>query len=189
MSSRILVLYAHPSNERSRANRALRAAIEGLPGVTLHDLYEEYPNLFIDARREQALAMDHDVLVFQHPLYWYSAPAILKEWQDDVLAPGWAYGEGGERLHGKRFMQAVTTGGYAESYRRGGHAHFTIAELLRPFEQMAHYCGMTCLAPFVLNAARLAPEAEIAAGAARYRALVERIATGEAGAPFDTFRE
>lgn len=189
MSNRILVLYAHPAHDRSRANLALRAAIEGLAGVTLHDLYEVYPDLFVDARREQALAGGHEVLVFQHPLYWYSAPAILKAWQEEVLAPGWAYGEGGDKLHGKRFLQAVTTGGHAESYRRGGHANFTIAELLRPFEQMAHYCGMDCLPPFVLHAARLASDAEIAAAAARYRALIERILAGESPAPFDTFRE
>jgi glutathione-regulated potassium-efflux system ancillary protein KefG len=189
MPNRVLVLYAHPTGERSRANLALRAAIEGLAGVTLHDLYETYPDLFVDPRREQALVADHEVLVFQHPMYWYSAPAIVKEWQDVVLAPGWAYGEGGDRLHGKSFMQVVTTGGYGESYQHGGHAHFTIPELLRPFEQMAHYCGMSCLPPFVVHAARLAPDAEIAASAARYRELIERIVAGEPPAAFDTIQE
>ena len=186
MPNRILVLYAHPAQDRSRANRALREAIEDLDGVTLHDLYETYPDLFVDAGREQALAAAHEVLVFQHPLYWYSAPALLKEWQDSVLLPGWAYGEGGDKLHGKRFMQALTTGGHAESYRHGGHARFTIPELLRPFEQMAYYCGMTCLPPFVVHAARLAADADIAASAARYRGLLERIVAGEPPAPFES---
>lgn len=180
------MLYAHPVQDASRANRALRAAIEDLDGVTLHDLYEAYPDLFIDVAREQALVLEHDVLVFQHPMYWYSAPAILKEWQDAVLAAGWAYGEGGDRLHGKRFMQALTTGGHAESYRRDGHARFTVVELLRPFEQMARYCGMVCLPPFVTHAARLAADAEIAAAARRYRALLARIVAGEVPPPFDS---
>ena len=82
---RVLVLYAHPNHDVSRANRMLRAAIEAAPGVTVHDLYDCYPDLFIDVRREQRLLLEHDVLVFQHPMHWYSAPAILKEWEDSVL--------------------------------------------------------------------------------------------------------
>lgn len=52
MTNRVLVLYAHPGHEASQANSRLRAAIAGLPGVTLHDLYETYPDFFIDVRRE-----------------------------------------------------------------------------------------------------------------------------------------
>ena len=80
MPRKILVLYAHPSPSTSRANRALRAAIHDLPGVTLHDLYETYPDFFVDVAREQALPAEHDVLVLQHPLYWDSSPALVKGW-------------------------------------------------------------------------------------------------------------
>ena len=182
----MLVLYAHPNHEVSRANLALRGAIEDAPGVTVHDLYACYPNLFIDVRREQRMLLEHEVLVFQHPMQWYSAPAILKEWEDRVLENGWAYGEGGDKLQGKHFMQAVTTGGHAESYRHGGKAHFTIPELLRPFEQMAHYCGMVYLPPFVTYGARETDASDIAAQAARYRVLLEAIHRGELPASFHT---
>jgi glutathione-regulated potassium-efflux system ancillary protein KefG len=83
-------LFAHPVLERSRVNRRLVDAIRGLDGVTIHDLYETYPTMAIDARAEQELLLQHDVYVFQHPFYWYSSPAILKEWQDLVLEHGWA---------------------------------------------------------------------------------------------------
>ncbi|MBP0656770.1 hypothetical protein J8J20_23120, partial [Mycobacterium tuberculosis] len=43
MPQKILVLFAHPAYRRSRSNRALRFAAEALDGVTLHDLYETYP--------------------------------------------------------------------------------------------------------------------------------------------------
>ena len=82
---RILVQLAHPVLERSRVNRRLLAAIRALDGVTINDLYEAYPTLAIDVEREQELLLTHDVIVFQHPFYWYSAPAIIKEWQDLVL--------------------------------------------------------------------------------------------------------
>jgi glutathione-regulated potassium-efflux system ancillary protein KefG len=183
---RVLVLYAHPNHDMSRTNRALRAAIEGLTGVTVHDLYDSYPDLFVDVRREQRLLLEHDVLVLQHPMQWYSAPAIVKEWEDSVLENGWAYGEGGDKLRGKRFMQAITTGGHAESYRHGGKAHFTIPELLRPFEQMADYCGMVYLPPFVTHSAGEIEADTIVAQAARYRALLEAIHRGDAPAPFHT---
>jgi TrkA-N domain len=41
------------------------AAITGLPDVTVHDLYALYPDFMIDARREQALLLEHDALVLQ----------------------------------------------------------------------------------------------------------------------------
>src|SRR5688572_33193483 len=101
MPRRVLILFAHPVLERSRVNRRLVEAVTGLDDVTVHDLYETYPTLSIDVRREQALLLEHDVVVAQHPFYWYSTPSVLKEWQDLVLEHGWAYGHGGTRLHGK----------------------------------------------------------------------------------------
>jgi glutathione-regulated potassium-efflux system ancillary protein KefG len=155
---RILVLFAHPVLERSRVNRRLLSAVRDVPGVTVHDLYDVYPTLYIDAKREQRLLLDHDVVVFQHPFYWYSTPAILKEWQDLVLEHGWAYGRGGTQLRGKITMNAITTGGPAAAYRRDGYNRFTIRELLAPWDQTAHLCGMRFLAPFAVHATlRVAP--------------------------------
>jgi len=183
---RVLVLYAHPDHDGSRTNRVLRGAIEGMRDVTVHDLYERYPDLFVDVRLEHRLLLEHDVLVFQHPMHWYSAPPIIKEWQYSVLENGWAYGKGGDKLRGKRFMQAISTGGHANSYQRGGKANFTIPQLLRPFEQMAHYCGMIYLPPFVTHDARDIDDSVIAARAADYRALVDAMHRGEVPAPFHT---
>jgi glutathione-regulated potassium-efflux system ancillary protein KefG len=121
--------------------------------VTIHDLYEAYPTLDIDAKREQRLLEDHDVIVFQHPFYWYSSPAILKEWQDLVLEHGWAYGHGGTHLRGKITLNAITTGGPETAYHRNGYNRFTIRELLAPWDQTAHLCGMRFLAPFAVHAA------------------------------------
>ncbi len=67
---RVLVLLAHPVLERSRVNRRLLEAVRDLDAVTVHDLYEVYPTLAIDVRREQRLLVEHDVVVFQHPFYW-----------------------------------------------------------------------------------------------------------------------
>jgi glutathione-regulated potassium-efflux system ancillary protein KefG len=153
VSKRILILFAHPVLERSRANRRLVEAVRSLDGVTVHDLYEEYPALDIDVKREHALLDAHDIIVFQHPFYWYSTPAILKEWQDLVLEHGWAYGVGGHHLDGKITFNAVTTGGPAHAYQPEGHNRYTVRQLLAPYDQTAHLCRMRYLAPFVVHAA------------------------------------
>lgn len=189
MPRQILVLYAHPSPSISRANRALRAAIDGLDGVKVHDLYETYPDFFVDVAREQALLAAHDVLVVQHPFYWYSCPALVREWMDVVLAHGWAYGAGGTALRGKAWLQAVTTSGPAERYRHDGLNRYTVPELLRPFEQSALLCNMTYLEPFVAYATPGLDDAALAVEAARYRERIERLARGDELAPFDTFPE
>lgn len=71
-----LVIAAHPDLGASRIYSAwltvLRAA-RG-PDITVHALYARYPDERIDVQREQALLRDHDRIVFQFPIYWYSSP-------------------------------------------------------------------------------------------------------------------
>lgn len=155
---RVLVLFAHPSQDRSEVNVPLAKATAQIDGVTLVDLYAEYPNFVIDIDREQQRLLAHDVVVFMYPLYWYSTPAILKEWQDLVLEHDFAYGSKGTALHGKVFFCALSVGGSEAGYSAQGYNHFTIRELLHPLEQMALMCGMEYLPPFTLFGARTAVE-------------------------------
>jgi glutathione-regulated potassium-efflux system ancillary protein KefG len=174
MSGRVLVIFAHPAPHKSRINRRLVAAVADLENVTINDLYEEYPTFDINVRREQELLLSHEVIVFQHPFYWYSSPAILKEWEDLVLEYGFAYGSGGTQLHGKLCLTATTTGGPEEAYGRGGYNYFTIRELLAPFEQTAKLCGMRYLPPFVINGTlELTDEVAISGYAQAYRRVIE----------------
>ena len=170
----VLILFAHPSFQTSRVNRALVKAVRDISGVTFHDLYEEYPDFFIDVRREQELLMRHEVVVFQHPFYWYSCPALLKEWQDVVLEHGFAYGEKGIALRGKSFLSAITTGGPSEAYSAGGYNNFSIRQLLVPFEQTANLCGMKFLEPHVVHGThKLVDESDLAAVAEGYRRRIK----------------
>ena len=154
----ILVLFAHPSSDRSEVNLPMYNATKGLPGVTLVDLYAEYPRMNIDVDREQQRLIEHDIIIFMHPLYWYSTPAILKEWQDLVLEHGFAYGSEGTALQGKIFFNVLSAGGELFAYSEKGYNHYTIRELLHPLEQMAILCQMTYLPPFALFGARTAVE-------------------------------
>jgi glutathione-regulated potassium-efflux system ancillary protein KefG len=172
MPSEVLILFAHPAPQRSRVNRALRRAVADLTGVTFHDLYGAYPDFMIDVAHEQALLRAHDVIILQHPFYWYSAPAILKEWQDLVLQHGFAYGVEGTALAGKALMSAITTGGRENSYGRAGMNRFAMDDLLRPFEQTAQLCGMRWLPPFIVHGTHVIEDAAIASCAESYRELI-----------------
>ena len=140
MSRRILILFAHPSIHLSEVNRVLAKDMTALEGVTLIDLYAEYPTLQIDVVREQQRLLEHDAVVFMFPLYWYSTPAILKEWQDLVLEYGFAYGHDGTALVGKIFTCMLTAGGTEDGYADTGYNHYSLRELLRPLEQTANLC-------------------------------------------------
>ena len=175
---KILVLHAHPRLSASVVQRAMLRAIEGLDDVTRVDLYAEYPGMDIDVPREQRRLLDHDVIVLQHPLYWYSSPAIIKEWQDLVLENGWAYGPGGTKLAGRFLMSAISTGGPEQAYHPQGRNRFEITELLAPFNQTAWLCSMGWLAPFVIHAGRRMSNTELSTAAESYRDLIVGLRDG-----------
>ncbi|MBO9127772.1 MULTISPECIES: NAD(P)H-dependent oxidoreductase [unclassified Rhizobium] len=150
---RVLVLFAHPAQRKSSINVAMASGARNLDGITFVDLYAEYPRFSIDVDREQRRLMEHDVIVFQFPVFWYSTPALLKQWQDLVLEYGFAYGPEGKRLAGKLVMPCITTGGSRADYSTKGGNRRQIEHFLYPLEQTAVLCGMESLPPFVLHSA------------------------------------
>ena len=170
---KILINFAHPAKKRSNINKALRAAVENLENITINDLYSNYPDFLIDVKKEQKLCEEHDIIVFQHPFYWYSSPAILKEWQDLVLEHGWAYGSKGNGLKDKLFLQALSAGGDEETYHKEGFNKFSIEELTSPFQATARLCKMICLPPFcVFGVHRGLPEDKITFFSEEYRKVI-----------------
>lgn len=149
--AKVLILFAHPALEKSRVQKQLVRHVRNLRGVTFHDLYEAYPDLDINVKHEQKLLLDHDIVVFQHPFYWYSSPAIIKQWQDLVLEHGWAYGSGGTALAGKKLMNAISCGGPRHVYSATGRNRFSIWQFLAPFDQTAVLCKMKYLPPFAVH--------------------------------------
>ena len=157
---RVLVLTAHPNPSQSRINKRLATMVDSLADVTVVDLYALYPRFKIDVEAEQQRLKDHDVLVFQFPLYWYSTPALLREWQDLVLEHGFAYGHKGTHLAGKLCLLAITAGGAEQAYSSDGANQFPIRTLLSPLEQTANLCQMRFLPPLVLFSSLVASQDE-----------------------------
>ncbi len=177
--NRVLVLFAHPRIDRSEVNVVLAEAARRIEGVTLVDLYAEYPTFEIDVDKEQQRLIDHDVVVFQHPVYWYSCPALLKEWQDLVLEYDFAYGADGRALEGKVLLNAVTCGARRDVYSRSGGYSHELREFFAPFEQTALLCRMRYLPPFALYAAgHAADEGRLEEHVGNYTALLGALVDG-----------
>jgi glutathione-regulated potassium-efflux system ancillary protein KefG len=172
---RVLHILVHPSYEKSKANRILQAHVPNSPDITSHDLYELYPTFEIDVKQEQSLLAAHDVILIQHPLYWYSCPPLFKQWIDLVLECGWAYGEGGTALVGKKWIQVLTTGGNEKAYSHSGFHQHELRDFLLPFERTAGLCQMNYLPPFVMYGVFQRNEAQMQEEGLRFSEFVTNL--------------
>lgn len=169
---KILVLFAHPKFEQSDVNQALINQIQKLEHVHIRDLYELYPDFHIDIQAEQEVLFQHEVIIWHHPIYWYSCPPLLKQWIDLVLEFGWAYGPGGVFLKNKFVMNVVTSGGSQEVYSPEGRNRYTIEEFLRPFEATAYLCHMRYMPPFHVSGTHRISDKELKSKAEAYQELI-----------------
>lgn len=175
----ICLLYAHPYPDRSRANRALLSAIDGMPDVDLRRLYDLYPDFAIDAEAEQEALLRAHTVVLQHPLYWYSVPGLLKHWFDKVLTVGWAYGSGGTALHGKTCLWVATAGAPEQGFSREGIHARPFSDFVPPVEQTARFCGMRWVDPIIVLGAHRISDRALAEHAARYRSRLEQLSRSQ----------
>lgn len=165
----IALIYAHPHPARSRANRMLLEAARRVPSVTVRSLYDSYPDFEIDVAAERKLLLESRLIIWQHPLMWYSAPALQKLWFDTVLTDGWATGEGGTALVGKSCLWVTTTGAPSAGYTPEGVHKFPFAAFMPAMEMTARYCGMHWLPPLVVHGAHQIDDHALHHHAAEYR--------------------
>ena len=164
----VYVLAAHPNLRESRVNRQLLAAVDGLQGVDVNDLFASSPDYDIDVAAEQSRAEAAQLIVLLHPIHFYSMPALMKLWLDEVLAVGWAYGER-NALRGKDLWLVASLGGSEASYHPQGYNRYFFDAFVPPYEQTAALCGLRFLPPMLLYGAHQASDEEIAAHAAVFR--------------------
>jgi glutathione-regulated potassium-efflux system ancillary protein KefG len=180
-AKKILINLFHPDLHNSRGNRALLDAVSDLPNVTIRDMFEEYEDCEINAASEQGILKAHDVIIFQHPLFWLSTPALMKKWQDTVLEKGFAFPPGkGTQLEGKLWQSVITTGGAEMVYTKEGPFKATFEEILLPLRLTAEYCSMVWQPVFAVSSvmptddehSRAISEDELQAKADEYRKLL-----------------
>ncbi len=182
MPQKTLLLVFHPDLEHSRGNARLLEAVKTVPELSYRDMYLEYDGTYIDGATEQIFLEEYDLIVVQHPMYWFSAPAMLAEWMERSLTRGFAWPPGdGDALAGKGWRSVVTTAaGAADFTDAPGSA--SVETLLKPYEMSATFCGMRWLPPFVLHDVRDPAEGGLSdealdTAATQYRALLEGEAT------------
>jgi glutathione-regulated potassium-efflux system ancillary protein KefG len=173
------MLFAHPNLEKSRVNRAMLKAIDDIPGLRIHDLYQQYPDFDIDIDNEKKALADADVLLIHHPFFWYNTPPMVKQWIDLVLQHGWAYGSKGKALVGKGWFHTTTTGGKAEAYQTEGYNRFTIRQFLASYEQTSRLCGTHFFDPIVLHGTHRLDAQAIDEAAIRYRNFLKALTASE----------
>jgi glutathione-regulated potassium-efflux system ancillary protein KefG len=177
--STTLVLFAHPAVERARLGPMMAEAAATMPDVEVRDLYELYPDFTIDVTAEQRALKRAKRIVMQFPFYWYSTPALLKEWMDLVLTHNFAYGAKGHALEGKRLACALSTGGSDYAYVAGGPNRYSVHDFLRPIEQTARLCRMSWERPFTIHGAPILTDEDRAATVERYRRWLTRLEAKE----------
>jgi glutathione-regulated potassium-efflux system ancillary protein KefG len=175
--NRITIFIFHPLLHKSRVNHKLIQAVDGMEGVSIRYMYDLYPDFFIDVKKEQEVLMETDIIVWHHPLYWYSSPSLLKEWIDLVLEHGFAFGRKGHALDGKKVLSAISTGGRREVYQ-SKEDKYSIRQLMAPFEQTVKLCRMTYLSPFVTHGTHLLDAAGIEKAAADYARVIGALRDG-----------
>ena len=174
--ARLLVYYAHPGEKFSHVNKAMASAARSVEGIDFVDLYAEYPRHNINVKKEQERLVEHDVILFQFPLFWYSTPSIIKEWQDLVLEYGFAYGHDGNALKDKVIMLAVSAGGPETAYQPDGYQNHPLTTFLTPLRQTATLCKMQYATPYVLfGALKASQEDRIEPHVNGYQDLLEAL--------------
>lgn len=131
------MILAHPKIEASIGNRIISKLTSNQKDVEVRHLNKLYPDFNINIQAEQQALLKADVIIFQYPLYWYSVPAILKEWIDQVFEYGFAFGKN-SLLNDKDIIVSVTIGSPEEQYPQD-----IIEKILFHFKGLASYCDLT----------------------------------------------
>lgn len=142
-----LVLVSHPHLADSTSQQFLKASINS--DEVLWEHIESQAT--IDIEKEQAQLRQADRIILQFPLYWYAAPAGLKQWEDTVLTRTFVYGDHRYPLAGKELGIVVTTGMPAKAFQRGGAEQITLDAALAPLAAVANRAKMKWLPTFAIH--------------------------------------
>lgn len=146
-----LVLVSHPEYDNSMTEAFLKQCqsdIENVDWVVLDNIQTDFT---FDKEQEQQRLARYDRILFQFPMYWYSAPALMKKYEDDVFTKNFIAYEQEGTLKGKEMGIITTLGDPIKDYQVGGREGFSISELLKPYQAIAQRGQMKFLKPFVIS--------------------------------------
>lgn len=135
-----LIIIAHPDVSDSGSQQFLIESSRKLEQVTHYYLTDKS----YQVEEEQRRLLSYDRILFQFPMYWYSAPYLLKKWIDEVFTNKMIDG----LLKNKELGLVITLGLSEKAFSAGMSEKFTLSELFKPFEALANKCQMTYLPIF-----------------------------------------
>ena len=142
-----LIIFAHTFWKDSKVNRALLEELKDNKNVNIHNLSVIYPDGKINSvKSEVALLKEADNIIFQFPLFWFSMPSLLKEWQDFVLSDI-LHGSDNKILENKTFKIITTAGGKKSFYDT---LDFKMDEILSPINISFKHLGLKIKEPFCI---------------------------------------
>lgn len=150
--TKTIVYMAHPDSNNSSSQQFLLSSGTSITDVTYVDLQNEFDQAkAFDVQKEQHRLLDYDRIIFQFPLYWYQAPAILKLWLDTVFEDRVTNPVFAMQLQDKELGIVAVVGVKAGEFQAGGREKRTLSELLSPYEVLANYYGMKYLPIFAVH--------------------------------------
>lgn len=139
-----LVIVSHPKISESATQNFLKASFINDAQLMWHEITEN-----IDVDQERQLLLKYDRIVFQFPLYWYTAPTALRKWFDEVLDGDFVF-NGRTPLKNKEFGLVISTGISRQQFQAGGQENVSISEMLKPFEMSAKKLQMEYIRPLMI---------------------------------------
>ena len=136
----ILIISGHPAlRDNSFVNKIIMEDLEKLlPEATFDCLSDLYPDYRIDVEAEQKKLVAADIIVLQFPIFWYSMPALLAKWMEDVFVHGFSPGTTDKALVHKKLLLSFTTGAPESAY----DASFPVEAMAERFVRTAGLTGM-----------------------------------------------
>lgn len=158
-----LIVIGHPNIQDSRTQQFFKEAVQTFEDVTIFDVTAD-----LEIEKAQQLMVDHQRIILQFPLYWYSCPACLKDWLDQILSLSGIE----ETLANKELGLVVSLGVKSSEFQAGGREKFTLSELMRPFEAIANKFNMSYLPIFSLSNLSYLTEIETKQALIKYQQYV-----------------
>lgn len=144
-----VVILAHNNYENSLSNKTIANELQQkAENIEIRNLIQLYPDYKIDIEAEQKALVEAENIVLQFPFFWYSTPAILKAWIDDVMQYGFAFGSTWDKLVWKNFVISFTTWAPAEVYNDKEWVN-KINDFLTPFKWLSDMIQTNYLDPLI----------------------------------------
>ncbi|TPR14752.1 NAD(P)H-dependent oxidoreductase [Apilactobacillus timberlakei] len=146
-----LVIVSHPEYDNSMTESFLQQCQNDIDEVDWLVLDHLTNNYEFDIDKEQNRLIKYDRILLQFPMYWYSSPALLKKYEDDIFTRSFTYANEDGKLKGKELGIITTLGEPLKNYTVGGSEGFSINEILKPYQALAFKSGMKFIKPFAVD--------------------------------------